>query len=145
MRRAAYLVIPTSLLLSMVLTVIPAGAERSQFVGSWWSIDVDNSYQRIAIGGGKNIHHVNYFDDGATVCGVDENDVPLYPARARGTAVESGNSLTVTLPLWCFAKPPFFSGTYTMDLTYNQYDDTLEQYVGDPWNATVIWYRTGGH
>lgn len=145
MRRTASLVISISLLLGIVIFVVPVGAERSPFVGSWWSIDVDDSYQRMAIGGGKNVRHVNYFDDGATVCGVDEYGVPLYPARARGTSVEAGNILTVTLDLWCFAKPPFFSGTYTMSLTYNPSNDTLVQYVPPPWDDYVIWFRIGGN
>lgn len=51
MRRTASLVISISLLLGIVIFVVPVGAERSPFVGSWWSIDVDDSYQRMAIGG----------------------------------------------------------------------------------------------
>ncbi len=122
-------------MLSVPLAV--TAAPPSPFTGSWTSVDVDGSNQRLTIGGGP-APRVLLRDDGATVCGLDDEGEPEFAARASGRAAIAGTTLTVDFDLYCLASPTYFLDTFP-GITYD-YDagtDTLTDNIG------VVWSRAG--
>lgn len=94
----------------------------------WAGIDnLDDSYQTIRfreVGGNRIM--VDYYDDGASYCGVDENNNPIYPLRARGTAtpiVEDIYTYEVHLSGSCPHKGPYLNTTVMY--YYDPMEDTL--------------------
>ena len=125
-----------TLLLIALLAVSPVGAKPNPFVGVWVSTDTDGSNQRLTVGGGPgNAHNVRYYDDGATVCGLDPvtGDF-LSAARARGRLSASGTTLSGDLDLYCLTSPPEFNGTYFLVFEYDASTDTLTDGFGVVWS-----------
>jgi hypothetical protein len=124
-------------MLLIALAVSPAGAKPDPFIGVWVSTDIDGSSQTLTIGGGSGgTRHVRYYDDGATVCGLDPDTGEfLSAASARGPLSVSGNTLSDNLDVYCMATPPTFNGTYLFTYTYDPATDTLTDWLG------VVWFR----
>ena len=110
LRLSLTVVLLAVLLVSPILNV-QAGRPRDPFVGAWESIDgdsdgdgvpdlpgADGSYQRLTIGGSKGRYNVNLKDYGATVCGVDEDGVPLYACTLKGPATAEARVLSSRRP-----------------------------------------------
>lgn len=118
-----------------------ASPPQPSFKGIWWSIDVDDSYQTLVIqprGKQSGSYNISYFDDGASVCGVDADGDPLYPGMGRGKGTANGTSLTGGIDFWCLSRPRWYEGYHQLELTYNATDDTLTDAYG------IVWYRLGG-
>ncbi len=140
MRRGLRLALSVAMVTAFVAAVaVPAGAAPpSPFTGAWTSIDIDGSSQRLTIGGGP-APRVQLLDDGASVCGLDENGDPIWAARATGRAAVAGDVLTVDLDLYCLARPTYFLDTFAgLEYTYDAGTDTLTDGLG------VVWSRAAG-
>ncbi len=114
-----------------------AAAKQDPFVGTWYSVDIfDNSNQSLSVGGGPgNIYHVQYGDDGASLCGIDAEGVPLYAGVAKGEFTAVGTLLAGTLPVRCLAKPSYILGNFDFSFTYDSATDTMTDAYG------VIWHH----
>ncbi|WKZ35268.1 MAG: hypothetical protein QY332_16770 [Anaerolineales bacterium] len=124
-----------ALLLVSVLFVSPAGAKRDPFVGVWTSIDIDGSSQRLTIGGGGGVRHVRYYDDGATICGLDPDTGDfLSAASARGSLSVSGFTLSGNLPVYCQTAPPALAGNFPFTYVYDPSTNTLTDWLGVVWS-----------
>ena len=140
----AVLVVSLLLTLSLVLTLGVSAAPSRGFTGAWESVDVDDSNQKMAIGGGgSGTYRVFLFDDGGTVCDFDPEG-NLYPLIGLGEGTADGYDLVTDLALWCLKKPRESQVLVTVTFTYNAAGDTLEQYVGGIWDEWIIWNRMGG-
>lgn len=126
----------TVMLLIALLIASPAGAKPDPFIGVWTSVDIDSSNQTLTIGGGGGgTRHVRYYDDGATVCGLDPDTGDfLFAASARGTLSASGNTLSGYLDLYCQTSPPSLNGNYLFTYTYDPAADTLTDWLGVVWS-----------
>jgi hypothetical protein len=126
-----------SLMLISAVFVVQAGARKDPFIGSWVSIDIDGSNQRLTIGGGPgSVYNVRYYDFGATICGLDPDTGDfLYAASARAPLTASGNTLLGSLSLYCHASPPYHVLDHDFNFTYDPITDTLSDSTG------VIWHR----
>jgi hypothetical protein len=132
----ALMAVAGSLLMAGAL-VITAAAAPNPFRGAWHSVDVDGSNQTLRIGGGPgSSYHVHYFDDGATVCGLDPvtGDF-LYAAFARGVLAGSGYTIAGDLPVYCLAHPRYLYATAPFGYTYDPGTNTLTDVQG------IVWYR----
>jgi hypothetical protein len=111
----------------------------SPFIGSWTSIDVDGSFQRLQIGGGVGTVQFQYRDYGCSACGLDDEGNPLYPCVGKGEGAVDGDELSGSMALWCLGKPRWLYGdSIPVAWTYNA-DDTLSG-----WFSDTVWSRTGG-
>lgn len=136
-KKLALFIAGASVLLISAVFASVAFAQRDPLIGIWRSTDTDGSNQTLTIGGGPgDTYHVRYFDDGATVCGLDpvSGDF-LYAASARGVLSGSGGTIAGTLPVYCLAAPPFFKQDAAFQYTYQSATDTLLDSHG------VVWYR----
>lgn len=117
----------------------PATAAPSPFVGAWRAIDIpDGSYMTLAVGGNSKAgFSVRLYDFGASACGFDENNKPLYAALARGKGTVDENVLSVLLRVRCLSHPPTFLSDSPFTFTYDPADDTLTD------NHGVQWFRMG--
>ncbi|MGD2178248.1 MAG: hypothetical protein PVG71_10545 [Anaerolineae bacterium] len=116
------------------------GRGRLPFTGSWTSIDVDGSFQRLQIGGGGGTVQFHYRDCGCSACGTDEDDNPIYPCVGRGEGTVDGDELSGSMDLWCLSKPRRLQGSdLKVAWTYNDDDDTLSGWYDD-----TVWSRTDG-
>ena len=123
------------LVLSLAL-VSSAGAAPDPFIGVWTALDLDGSNLQLSIGGGAgNSYHLFYFDDGASVCGLDTGGDPLYPANAKGVGTATGDVLSVTFAVKCLAMPSYSYGESPYAFTYNSGTGTLTDGYG------LIWTR----
>ncbi len=138
MRTRMRLVLAAALLAGMLaIPAATAAAPPSPFTGSWTSVDVDGSNQRLSIGGGPS-PRVLLYDDGATVCGLDGAGDPIYAARASGRATVGGTTLTVDIDLYCLASPTYFLDTFAgLTFDHDAGTDTLTDFSG------VVWSRAG--
>jgi hypothetical protein len=164
MKRLWTVLLALLLLASLAMTVSAAPKKKAQprwwapnrapFVGAWEAIDGDEdgdgdvdiegrdgSYMRLAISNGpKGVFRFNYKDHGASVCGLDEDDEPLYAALAKGRLNRDGEfKLEGEASLKCLARPRFVHpdfDPYQVSYTYDPEDDTLF----DGW---VTWQRMG--
>jgi hypothetical protein len=132
----------------IVLIVAPSqAADKSPFVGHWEGINEipdnpelgDDSRMIINISvGPQGTVSVFYTDFGASACGLDPEDEPLYAAQAKWIGVISENTLSVygrggpgigNGALWCMANPPFMltdsQEEPTPFVTYDPVTDTL--------------------
>lgn len=130
------------------LTVSPAAADVSPFVGHWEGINEipdipglgDDSRMIINISNGRDgTVNVFYKDFGATACGTDpDTGEILYGAQSKTTGVIDGNVLSTygrggsgvgNGAIWCMANPPFelipASTEPTPWVTYDPVTDTL--------------------
>jgi hypothetical protein len=119
---------------------IALGAGVTPFTGSWTSIDVDGSFQRIQISG-SDTPHIRYYDYGCSACGTDDEGNPLYACLGLGEASMEADYLNGTMSVLCLAGPPWlWNDAYPVELTYNAADDTLTSSGAWP----VVWTRAGG-
>lgn len=126
-----------SLLLVSAVVVSRAAATKDPFIGVWYSTDTDGSSQRLTIGGGSGgAYHVRYFDDGATVCGLDPvtGDF-LYAASAMGSLSATDGMLAGDLPVYCLTTPPTLHNVSHFQYAYDSTSDTLT----DSWG--VVWHH----
>ena len=135
------LILSAFILLLVASLAAPIAVQAgSPFNGAWWAIDVpDGSYMKLMIGGGgrANKFNVHYIDFGASVCGKDANDQPLYAATISGKGKANGNTLDVgVVSIYCLAHPKYVWGTTNMWFEYNPATDTL-------WDGWVTWHRMG--
>lgn len=126
----------TAVLLIAILIASPASAKSDPFIGVWMSIDIDGSSQTLNIGGGGGgTRHVRYYDDGATICGLDPDTGDfLSAASARGTLSASGSALSGYLDVYCQTSPPTHAGNYLFTYTYDSSTDTLTDWLGVVWS-----------
>jgi len=130
------LVLAIVLLLVSTLTVTSVLAARDPFIGAWESIDIDESYQTLTIGGGPdNTYHVRYYDFGASVCNPPDTDGFLYTASARGLLAGTDGSIAGTISVYCMTHPPTFWGDATVTMDYDTSNDTI---IG---SDNVVWHR----
>jgi len=137
--KKSHIFLVTALILVLISAVFvsSAAAKKDAFSGTWYSTDQDGSNQTLMItGGGGDLRHVKYYDDAATVCGVDPvSHEILYAARAKGSLEVSGNTLNGSLPVYCLTIPPTFHDDVVFSFTYDPLTDTLTD------GHTVVWYR----
>ena len=82
-----------SLLVSFVAAAA-ASAGADPFSGTWTSIDLDGSNQKVTFTSSGYAWQVDYYDDRATACAGS-------PARASGSATASGNTLAGSFTAVC--------------------------------------------
>lgn len=108
-----------------LLTLVAANPYKSQsnpWKGKWWSIDLDGSLQSVVFLGSNQF---KYVDRGATICGVDQEGIPLYRADGRGSGSISDLSFTGTTTLRCLTHPPYVWGEHTFVWTYDPATNTI--------------------
>ena len=138
MNRTRKLIPATALIGALLLgavSVTAAAAGKDPLKGVWYSTDTDGSAQRLTIGGGPaGSYRVRYFDDGATVCGLDPDSGEfLYAASAAGWLTGAGGSLSGILPVYCLASPPYLYNNSAFAFTYDATTDTLTDSYGVVW------------
>jgi hypothetical protein len=124
-----------SLMLATVV-VTSAMASKDPFIGRWHSIDAfDGSHQTMNIGGADGHFRVTLYDDGASVCGVDESDQPIYAAFVTGllSENEAGDTLSGDVNVRCMSTPPSVQGPYAVEFDYVSGNDTLQDGFGTTW------------
>ena len=136
--RKSHVFLMTAVILVLISAVFvtAAAAKKDAFSGNWYSTDVDGSHQTLMItGGGGDMRHVKYYDDGASVCGVDPGPPPviLFAAKAKGMLTLSGNTLGGTLPVICVTTPPTFYADTPFSFVYDPLTDTLLDGQGITW------------
>ncbi len=136
MRKLLFPLFIAVMVLSMIFFVPQVSAKPDAFIGAWTSTDIDGSSQTLNIGGGRGGNrHVRYYDDGATVCGLDPDTGDfLSAASARGSLSVSGNILSGNLDLYCLTAPRTFAGNFTFTYTYDPSTDTLTDWLGVVWS-----------
>lgn len=115
-----------------------AAAIQDPLLGKWKSTDpYDQSSQSLTIGGGPaGTYHVQYRDDGASVCDTPPGSGELlYAATANGVFTFSDGVLRGNLEVYCLDAGHTSKGDFLFELTPNA-DDTLSQVTGI---YTVIW------
>ncbi len=137
-----------TILLVVVLTLIVASGAmagtKKGFDGAWEAIDVDDSYMVMTINSGNS--YFMMYDFGASVCGLDEFEDPLFSWSFEGPPVIVGNVLTVEGLHLCFDDDPNYMPegnpqTIVFELTFNKISDTIYlQYSG---GGEVTWSRIG--
>ena len=143
MRRLVVGILVVSALVALCAPVaLGAGGPRggrSPFIGSWTSIDVDGSFQRLQISGGGGTVHFHYRDYGCTACGTDEDGNPIHTCVGQGEGAVDGDQLSGSMDLWCLSKPrELYADSLPVAWTYNA-DVTLTG-----WFSDTIWSRAGG-
>lgn len=125
-----------AMLLVSTLYATQVSAKPSPFIGAWTSTDIDGSSQTLTIGGGGgDTRHVRYYDDGATICGLDPDTGDfLSAASARGPLSVSGNTLSGNLDVYCQVSPPTLAGNFAFEYTYDPSTDTLTDWLGVVWS-----------
>jgi hypothetical protein len=118
-----------------VVSNTSAAPPFAPFVGRWESTDTyDGSHQTLSIGGGKNAHFINYVDEGASICGVDESGDPIYAAYGRSKFAVDDLQLSATLDLYCRTHPPtLVIDDILLEYTYLPETDTLVDNYGNTW------------
>jgi hypothetical protein len=131
------LLIIISVVALSLTAAIPTTGPSSPWRGAWWSIDpFDDSLQKVVFGGGSQ-GRFNYIDWGASVCGTDINDNPLYAAHASGVAeTVDGTLFEGFAPVVCMTHPPYtWEQSRRFSWTYDPATDTLS-------DGLSIWTRT---
>lgn len=119
----------TLLVTVLVSLAVPAAAVAGSdpFSGTWTSIDLDGSNQRIAITlGAGGVWTWDYVDDRATSCGG-------APASGTGSATVSGTTLAGNLTAVCDPGSPL--GTFPTRFTFDSGTGKLTDGAG------VVWTR----
>ncbi len=143
MKRVFVLTLVVSLALTLCFATASsasASPPEPSFSGVWWSIDVDGSHQTLVISPRwrqAGAYSVFYFDDGASVCGCDTENHPLYAGIGYGTGSAVGTDLSVTFDFWCLSRWPRRYGSVSFHLGYDAVHDILEDEFG------VVWHRIG--
>jgi hypothetical protein len=110
-------------------------APADPFIGSWSSTDIDGSTQTLVISAAGGVYAFEYFDDGASVCGLDNAGVPLFAASASGSLAASGDTLSGNFSITCLADSPFHGVDHLFVFMYDPTADTLTDDLG------VVWHR----
>ena len=121
-------------LLVAVPTAFAVPADKP-FVGTWESTDIDGSYQKLNIGGGPEKYNLHLVDKGASVCGLDDNGMPMYAFQANGKGTASGFHLDTHFEAaYCMTSPKTLWGSFDGWFDYDPGSDTL-------WDGWVTWTR----
>lgn len=126
------------ILIIVVSLLVPIVSAQSliprHFAGAWFNTDVDGSSQITIINAAGGVF---YFDDGASVCGVDEFGEPIWPTLAHGSVINvDDSSLVVELSFRCLGRgelPDDFPETITITYTYNSDSNTLTDSFSNEW------------
>jgi len=122
----------------VLIAAVPSSSPKDPWKGTWWRIDPygDESLERVVFAGGT----FKYVDWGASVCGTDENNDPIYAAHARGSAdTMDSTSFVATVPVICMAHPPFtWAESWEFAWNYDPATNTLWDGGGGgtPWTRT---------
>ena len=135
MRSLLRLLSPLVSLLLLVVTVAPAGAASSPFVGSWSATDLDGSAMTMTISNGpQGMYRVVLVDHEGTICLNADAASVLFQGSA--TATVDGDVLTAT---WLTSR----CGNVSFDFEGGQF---AMEYLpaGDAmFGMDVFWHRTG--
>ncbi|NWF69276.1 MAG: SH3 domain-containing protein [Chloroflexi bacterium] len=110
---------------------LPPAPEGDVFAGVWTGIDLDGSFQTIvitALGGGQ--YNIEYYDDGASICGTDSAGRPLYGGLGNVQATASGNSLTSSSGVFYCYDSSGSSYNFTYSWVYDPTSDTMTSEYG---------------
>jgi len=127
---------PTNTHVPIPPTDTPAPPEPSfaDAVGDWESTDIDGSYQTITITQNSDgTFSIDYYDDGATICGLASDGTILYPATLEGTGTATGLALDVSLSITCHGDTDFAEGPVSVTFTYDAAADTIVDSIGVAW------------
>ena len=116
-----------SLLVSFVAAAA-ASAGADPFSGTWTSIDLDGSNQKVTFTSSGYAWQVDYYDDRATACAGS-------PARASGSATASGNTLAGSFTAVCESGATL--GTFPLKFTFDPGTGMLTDSVGVVWTRVV--------
>ena len=113
------------------VAVAPAS---NAFVGTWVSVDSDGSNQQIVITqNADNTFTMDYIDYGASACGKDSYDKPLYSATANGVLTGTGSTLSGTLGVYCQRNPAGLLSDINFQFTYDAGSGKLTDNWGVVW------------
>lgn len=104
------------------------------FLGNWVSSDPgDGSNQLLSISKNDGEYYVEYFDEVASMCGLDSNGNAVA-ATGAGLGTLNGNVLSVELSIYCETDPQSFLGSFPVDIPYDESTNT----IGD---SETVWSR----
>lgn len=105
------------------------------YVGTWRSGDIDGSNQTLRIWLDSGIYQVEWFDDAASVCGLDGAGDPVYPATLTGTGSVLGTGgLSLNITGVCDDGAGTAVGPFVVPFIYDPATDTLD-------DGTLTWTR----
>jgi len=114
--------------------VVISSPDSSSFVGSWTSIDSDGSNQELVISAtASGTYDVSYTDSGASACGKDSSNKPIYGATATGNLTASGYFLSGSLPIFCQKNPPSLLADHFFQFTFDPNSGILRDDFGITW------------
>ena len=90
-------------------TIAVVEPPSNPFIGTWVSIDSDGSNQQIVFTQNADASFtMDFIDYGASACGKDASNKPLYSATANGVLTGSGNTISGTIGVFCQKNPAGF-------------------------------------
>ena len=117
-------------LISLFFVTAAVAVSASDFVGFWRATDgEDGSNLTMLIRGRRGDRlRILLFDDGATICGVDNEGNPLYPAIYRGRGEAVGDVLDARGRTLCLSRPADLLPAFDATLTYNSGPGTIDAF-----------------
>jgi hypothetical protein len=107
------------------------------YVGTWQSLDIDGSTQILRIWLNAGIYQVEWYDEGATICGLDDSGAPIHAVTLTGTgSVLATGGLSTNFSGTCHDGDSTAVGPFVIPFTYDRATDTL-------YDGTLTWYRAG--
>ncbi len=117
-------------------TIVVVEPASNPFVGTWVSIDSDGSNQQIVFTQNADSSvTMDFVDNGASACGKDSYNTPLYSATAKGELTGSGNSISGTVGVFCQRNP----AGYLSDANFVFYYDPASGTIKD--NQGIVWTK----
>jgi hypothetical protein len=115
-------------------TTAEAQPTSNPFIGTWLSTDSDGSNQQMVIAQNpNNSFSMDYIDYGASACGKDANNQPLFSATANGVLTGTGGTLSGTVGVFCQRNPAGFLTDANFVLYYDSGSGTMKDNQGIVW------------
>jgi len=117
-------------------TIVVVEPTSNPFIGTWVSIDSDGSNQQIVFTqNADNSFTMDLIDYGASACGKDAYNTPLYSATANGVLTGTSSAISGTVGVFCQRNPAGFLTDANFVFNYDQVSGTLTD------NQGIIWTK----
>jgi len=115
-------------------TIVVVEPASNPFIGTWVSIDSDGSNQQIVFTqNADNSFTMDFIDYGASACGKDSYNTPLYSATANGVLTGTGSSISGTVGVFCQRNPAGFLSDANFVFYYDPSSGTIKDNQGIVW------------